>query len=275
MVLARVESQIKDELKMNSSLNDSDDAPVVSIITPTFNSSKYIRECYDSICSQTVTDWEWLVTDDCSSDNTMMVIESIAKADCRVIFHQNEFNVGSGDSRNYSIDKARGEFIAFLDSDDLWLEGKLAQQLAFMGDEIDFSFTGFSVIDKNGKPTGISMDATLRQSITYNDMLKKRATLGCSTVILRRSKVLEERMPSIRTGQDYAFWLQLLRKGLIAEALPSPLTSYRITPGSISRNKAKKALRQWQIYRQIENLGFVKSVYCFGFYAFRAIITRA
>ena len=110
--------------------------------------------------------------------------------------------------------------------------------------------------------------------ITYENMLRKKATLGCSTVMLRRASFRGLSMPSLRTGQDYATWLKLLRTATNAFPLTDVLTQYRILPNSISRNKIKKAKRQWQIYRQIEELSLIKSTECFIFYAWRAVFRK-
>lgn len=246
--------------------------PLVSIITPTYNSSHYILKTYDSIQSQTHSNWEWLVTDDCSTDDTIEVLESISATDARVKVFKNEINSGAASSRNISLKRAVGDFVCFLDSDDVWLPHKLVKQMKFMGDEIDFSFTSFEVIDDCGESMGKKIDTTHEICyFTYEDMLRKRATLGCSTVMLRRDRIGLIQMPLLRTGQDYALWLKILKQGHHAFLLKDNLTKYRISPNSISRNKVKKAKRQWQIYREIEKLSFPTALNCFSHYAWRAM----
>ncbi|WP_064605342.1 glycosyltransferase family 2 protein [Photobacterium sp. J15] len=246
----------------------------VSIITATFNSAAYIRETYESICNQTYTDWEWLVTDDCSTDDTLKVLNEIAANDQRVYVFKNPVNSGAAISRNVSLSNAKKEYIAFIDSDDLWDRRKLELQLKFMGDSGSFSFTAYRLVDEKGLPLEKTVDSTNVGSFSYEDMLRKKATIGCSTVILRSSSFVDISMPLIRTGQDYALWLKLLKTGTNATLYSDVLTSYRITPGSISRNKIKKAMRQWQIYRGIECLPLAKSLECFCFYAWRAVFKR-
>lgn len=245
-----------------------------SIITPCFNSSAYIRETYNSLLYQTSMDWEWLVTDDCSSDNTISILNEISKSDPRVKVFQSEFNSGAATSRNNSISHASGEFIAFIDSDDLWKPDKLEKQLEFMGSDINFSFTAYELIDAKGKSLNKYIDKNQTGFFSYNDMLRKKATLGCSTVILRKSAFDDLMMPLIRTGQDYALWLKILKTGNNAYVLNDILTQYRVLPGSISRNKVKKAKRQWQIYREIEKLDFIPAVINFCFYAYRAVFRK-
>lgn len=247
---------------------------LVSIITPSFNSEKYIEQTYFSLKSQSYENWEWLVTDDCSRDSTFDILLELSRNDSRIKPIRNKINIGAAHSRNLSLERSAGDYIAFIDSDDLWLDSKLEQQIKFMGNEIDFSFTAFSIINEDGSSAGKLVDANRCGSFSYSDMLKKSATLGCSTVMLRKSAFDDISMPLIRTGQDYALWLKLLKSGKLAHILGIPLTSYRITPNSISRNKLKKALRQWSIYRDIENISPIMSLYFFAFYAWRAVFRR-
>lgn len=246
----------------------------VSIITPTYNSDKYIYDTYICLVKQTHSNWEWIVTDDCSTDCTREILNRIAMEDSRVKFLQNEVNAGAAVSRNKSIDHISGGMVAFLDSDDLWDPSKLELQLAFMGDDCNFCFTGYHIMNEHSELSGRTVDTTQSGEFSYEDMLMKKATLGCSTVMIRRSFLGELRMPLLRTGQDYAYWLLLLREGNKAKVLPSALTYYRITPNSISRNKLKKAKRQWYIYRNVENISFLSSVFYFINYAVRAILRK-
>lgn len=246
----------------------------VSIITATYNSEFLIEATYESIRSQSFQDWEWVITDDCSSDNTWEVISLIAENDRRVKIFRNVENMGSAISRNNSIYSSSGRFLAFIDSDDLWVSNKLEKQLQFMVEGIDFSFTAYYLIDSRGKSLGRLVDSNQRGGFTYEEMLRKKATLGCSTVMIRKDAFPDIQMPLLRTGQDYATWLKLLRTGKKAFVIPEPLTGYRILPNSISRNKVKKAKRQWQIYREVEGLRFFKSLECFLFYAWRAVFRK-
>ncbi|WP_338564491.1 hypothetical protein [Erwinia sp. E_sp_W01_6] len=143
-----------------------------------------------------------------------------------------------------------------------------------MGNDINFSFTSYQLITLDGHPLNKIVDKNQIAPLSYHDMLKKKATLGCSTVMLRRSAFTDLSMPLIRTGQDYGLWLKLLRNGAIAYPLNKVLTKYRIVPNSISRNKFKKAKRQWEIYRSIEGLSIAYSAYCFMFYAWRATFRK-
>lgn len=248
---------------------------LISIITPAYNCDKFLMATYNSIRNQTNCNWEWLVTNDCSTDSTLAVLKGIAAKDSRVKIFSNEVNSGAAFSRNNSILNAKGEFIAFIDSDDLWYECKLDTQLRFMiENNVNFSFTAFELIGADEQPLWKNVDTHHIGSLSYEDMLRKKATLGCSTVMLRRAAFDDIKMPLIRTGQDYGLWLKLLKTGQMAEPITQVLTKYRILPDSISRNKFKKAKRQWQIYREIENLSFKKSLECFCFYAWQAVFRK-
>lgn len=246
----------------------------ISIITPTYNSSLYLSETIESVISQTHKDFELILVDDCSSDNTISIINSYMVIDDRIKLIKNIENKGAAFSRNTAMKISKYNYLAFLDSDDVWERDKLTKQLFFMkSKKISFSFTGFEIIDSKSKSTGKTVDTKQNGYFSYEDMLTKKATLGCSTVMLKKKSFKGLLvMPSIRTGQDYAFWLKLLKNtNEKAHILSLPLTNYRITPNSISRNKIKKAMRQWYIYREIEKMSFLKSCYCFYFYALRAV----
>lgn len=245
---------------------------LVSIVTATYNSETFVTELYNSLCAQEYKTWEWCVTDDCSSDSTVDVIRKIAEADPRVTLEVLDKNSGAGASRNKSVQRARGEFLAFVDSDDWWAPNKLSRQLDFMNsNKLDFTFTGYQVSHENGRLGNLVDCSGKYTEIGYTDLLRKSVTLGCSTVMLRRASFSKIEFPLIRTGQDYVLWLSLLKERGSASLLPEPLTYYRIHKGGISRNKFKKALRQWNIYRQIEKLGIIQSSICFCYYAWRAI----
>ncbi|MBY8100659.1 glycosyltransferase [Vibrio fluvialis] len=247
----------------------------ISIITASYNCDSVILSTFGSLQSQSNSNWQWIVTDDYSTDSTFSLLKNLASNDRCIQIFRNEVNSGAAVSRNNSISHSSGDFIAFIDSDDIWLPEKLEKQVAFMEENnIDFSFTAYELIDADGNPTGQQVDTHLKGPVTYEDMLRKKATLGCSTVMLRRSAFEDISMPLIRTGQDYALWLKLLKTGVKAYPMNEVLTQYRILPNSISRNKFKKAKRQWQIYREIEKLPLFKSIECFCYYAWRAVFRK-
>jgi teichuronic acid biosynthesis glycosyltransferase TuaG len=244
----------------------------ISIITANFNSHVFIQDTYNSIFRQTISNWEWLVTDDCSCDGSFDMLKMIAASDKRVKLFKNSTNLGAAIARNKSIAQAKGRFIAFIDADDLWAPEKLEKQMAFMlTNNAGISFTTYKIISEYGDDQHKEVDLNAPSIIDYHGLLSKRATFGCSTVMIDKNIVGSINMPNMRTGQDYATWLSILKIGFVAHLLREPLSSYRIVSGSISRNKFKKALRQWTIYRSHEKLSLFLSTYYFLWYAFRAV----
>lgn len=247
---------------------------IVSIITPCFNSRSFIRQCYESISAQTFENWEWIVTDDASSDGSVVELREIAARDPRVKPAFLDENKGPAHCRNASIDRAQGVFLAFLDIDDYWRHDKLETQLRVHRSGVPFTFTSFVQFRVSPDEDGKIIDPGPARHFSYNDMLHKRATLGCSTVMLDRTLVGSKRMPDIRSGQDYAFWLSILKDGVSAYLVPEPMTYYRIVPNSVSRNKFKKARRQWQIYRELERLPLLHSMWAYKSYIINAVLAR-
>jgi len=214
-----------------------------------------------------------LVTDDCSTDKTFLKLEEFAEVDPRIRIFKNPKNFGAAAARNMSIKNSKSRFLAFLDADDLWFPEKIKLQISFMKEEkCPISFTPFVLAGEAGeRQTDRVWDLSAPSRLDHEGLLKKMATFGCSTVMVDLDKTGEFKMPNLRTGQDYATWLMLLRRGNIACKYPEPLSTYRLVGQSLSRNKIKKAARQWQIYRELEKLGFRESSYYFVNYAFRAI----
>ena len=244
----------------------------ISIITPVYNSARFIVETYESIRHQTFRNWEWVVVDDCSNDESWELLKNIQDKDERVKVFRNPTNSGAAVSRNRAMDQASGDYIAFIDADDLWLPEKLDIQLKYMLDNaIEFSFTAYEVVDVEGRSLDKVIDKDVVACVGYREMLRKKVVLGCSTVMLSSKLVGDMRMPDLRVAQDYAYWLKLLKRGIFAYSINMSLTKYRIVPGSISRDKLKKAMLQWQLYRNTEKLSLFKSLQCFAGYAYRAI----
>lgn len=243
---------------------------LVSVITPAYNSAKFIEETIASVRSQTYSNWEMLVIDDCSEDNTCEVVEKIATVDRRIKLIRLRENVGVGMARNIAIKAAKGRFIAFLDSDDLWLPQKLEKQIKFMiENNVAFSYTQYQRILENGNI--VSGIVTIPKSLTYWELLKNTA-IAILTVVIDIEKTGLIEMVSQRSYSSYAdllLWLSLLKKGLIAYGIQENLALYRIVEGSMSSNKLKNAIGVWKIYRQIEKLNLPVASWCFINYAWR------
>lgn len=242
--------------------------PLVSVIMPSYNSARFIATSIESVREQTFKDWELIITDDCSKDDTCMIVEKFTAQDSRIKLFKLEENSGAAVARNNSIKQAKGQYIAFLDSDDIWLPEKLEKQLAFMKTfGIGFSFTAYrTFVDGLSRRNVIHVP----KSITYEKYLRN-TIIGCLTVIIDRRIVGDFSMPLLRKNQDMATWLDILRKGHIGYGLDIVLGEYRIVDGSISHNKLKAAKSVWVVYRSVENLSIGKSLFCFCGYIWNAV----
>jgi teichuronic acid biosynthesis glycosyltransferase TuaG len=241
---------------------------LVSIITPSYNSANYIGATIESIISQTYINWELIITDDCSTDQTIALIKSFQQKDKRIKLFENDVNSGAGVTRNNCIKHANGRYIAFCDSDDQWKPEKLERQLSFMlENNYAFTFTAYDVINELNEPKGVFIPPP---KVTYHSLLQT-CSIGCLTVIYDTKQLGKHYMPEIRKRQDYALWLKLIKQTKLAYGLTEPLAIYRSRSHSISSNKIKAAQFQWRIYREVEKLGFLASLYYFVHYAYFGI----
>ena len=247
---------------------------LVSIVVPVYNAARFIDETINTVLDQTYTNWELLLIDDKSTDDSVKLIKPYLTKDKRIKLLSNRRNSGAAVSRNKGIDAAKGRYIAFLDADDLWLPTKLEKQVAFMQkQDCAFSFTGYEFADENGKPNGkkVRVPAT----ITYRQSLKN-TTIFTSTVMLDM-QILEKdftHMPLIKRGQDTATWWKILKIIDEAYGLNYVLSYYRRTAESLSADKLTALKRTWNLYRDVEKLRFISSTYNFSWYLVNAVIRR-
>jgi len=245
---------------------------LVSIITPSYNSSKFILECIESVLSQTYENWEMIIVDDCSKDNSKEIISEHSTKDKRIKPIFLEKNVGAAEARNAAIRQSKGKYVAFLDSDDLWNPKKLEKQLSFMYEnEIAFSYTNYQFMSENGEDLSNIISAP--EKMTYDSYLKN-TIIGCLTVIIDREKSGEFEMPNIRSSHDMALWLLIMKRGFSAYGLDENLARYRIVSTSNTASKWHAAKDVWKVYRQVEKLSFIYSTWCFVWYAFNALKKR-
>ncbi len=247
---------------------------MVSIITPMYNSSKFIHWTVQSVLSQVYKNWEMIIIDDCSTDSSVDIIKSYISVDNRIKLILNETNLGAAPSRNLGIKKANGRYIAFLDSDDVWLPTKLNDQLNFMEkNKVAFSYCSYEIIDEDGnhiKDMIIKKDKPL-----YFDLLKSNY-IGCLTVILDL-KLMNEKMPympNIKTRHDHGLWLSLIKQGIKVLGYNKILAKYRSRSDSISYSKMKNAYYQWRLYRDIEQLNIFHSIFYLVCWAWFGLIKR-
>lgn len=233
--------------------------PETSIITPVFNANLHLEESLNSVLTQRYSDWEHILIDDGSQDDSVATIERYAALDSRVTLIRLEKNSGAAVARNAGIEVAKGRFIAFLDSDDLWLPEKLSAQVAFMESTgVALSYTGYEVMKENGERTGEV--STAAASLSYRDMLRYNK-IGCLTAMYDTRQLGKVYMPELRKRQDYALWLKILRQTGTARGLDQVLALYRQRSGSISRNKLDLLRYHWRLFRDFEELSVARSAY--------------
>ena len=232
---------------------------LVSVITPTYNCEKFIGETIESVMEQTYQRWEMIIVDDCSTDHTKEVVEEYAKKDNRIKYHCLEKNSGAAVARTEAMKLAEGEYMAFLDSDDLWMKEKLHKQFAFMKKhDIAFSCTSYEQVDEEGKPLNKVIKTIPRTD--YNRLLLD-CPVGNSTVMYNVAKMGKFEVPDIRKRNDDALWLQMLKKEKYIYGMRSILMKYRIRKDSISSNKLKVIKYHWILYRDIEHLSVIRSLF--------------
>lgn len=243
--------------------------PLVSIITPCFNSMNVIDRTIKSVVCQTIESWELIIIDDHSVDDSIINIQKWCEKDSRIRYLSLPANLGAARARNKGIELAKGHFIAFLDSDDVWYPDKLEKQIRFMLDNnISFSYTAYKKIDIDGNLLGI---INVPQKLAYYDLLKK-CEIGCLTAIYDIEKLGKIYMPDIYKRQDLGLWLKILKKIPYAYGINEVLAGYTVRNDSLSANKKSAALYTWRLYRNVENLPLIISLYYFSFYAINGIL---
>lgn len=242
---------------------------LVSIITPSFNSSLLISKTIKSVISQSFFEWEMIIVDDCSSDNSVEVIQAFVERNPRIKLIQLPENSGAAVARNTAIEAAQGRYIAFLDSDDAWLPNKLEKQIAFM-QENNYPFT-FAAYDKVNESDEVFGHVGVPSKVAYSDLLKS-CSIGCLTAIYDTEYFGKVYMPLIRKRQDLGLWLRLLKKTEYAYGLNETLGLYKLRSDSISANKKSAAMFTWRLYREVEKLNLFKASYYFSHYAVRGLL---
>lgn len=242
--------------------------PLVSIIMPAYNAEKYIEEAIESILNQTYSNWELLICDDCSSDRTRAIVKEYKDNNKRIKLFELKENSGAAKARNTSIEQAKGEYISFLDSDDVWFETKLSDQINFMTkNNYLFSCTYYNKIDGNSK--SLAKVIRYKNEADFEELLKNCP--GNSTVVYN-SKVLGKfYISSIRKRNDYLMWFQVIDKSKKIYCLDRTLSSHRVIENSLSNNKKDLIKYHWRIYRKELNLGVFKSSYYCMYWIYKGL----
>ncbi len=241
---------------------------LVSVIMPAYNCGKYICQSIDSVLKQTVNDWEIRIVDDCSTDDTSERIRPYLEQYPNKIFYTRlEKNGGPAVARTEAIRQARGKYIAFFDSDDLWMPEKLDKQIRFMEENgALFSATAYEQMDDDGNSLGcVCYPPDLTD---YKKMLLLSNPIGNTTVMYDRSVLGKYEVPPIKKRNDFALWLKILRDTEYCYGINENLALYRVRNNSVSSNKLAQAKYHWQLYRKIEGFGVFRSAFYMLCWAF-------
>ena len=234
--------------------------PLISIITPNYNAQKFVSETIQSVLNQTYQNWELIIVDDCSTDNSLQIINSFVVLDKRMSLLKLTKNSGPAVARNKAIEFSKGDYIAFLDSDDRWFSTKLEKQLTFMQQQdIALSFTSYNSYDEERQDEKVLES---RAKVTYKNLLTNNY-IGCLTAMYSVSKLGKVFMPVIAKRQDWALWLKITKMDVIAYGMPEILASYTRRNTSVSSSKWKLLKYNWKIYREFEKLNISSSLFYF------------
>ena len=247
---------------------------MVSIVVPVYNAANYIEKTIEMVCRQTYKDWELILVDDASRDNSVQVIEEYIKNQGkRIRLIRKKVNQGAAEARNTGIDASSGRFIAFLDADDVWMPNKLEEQVAYMERTgAAFCFHAYEFGDENARPTGKIVHVP--EKLKYKQALS-RTIIFTTTVMFDTEKIDMEiiHMPNI-PSEDTATWWRILKSGYEAYGLDENLAIYRRPAKSLSSNKLEAIRRIWFLYRNIAGLSVAQSLFYFGGWAVRATLRR-
>ncbi|MFW0713404.1 glycosyltransferase family 2 protein [Aliarcobacter butzleri] len=245
---------------------------LVSIITPSYKSERFISQTIESVLSQTYQDLEMIIVDDVSPDNSNKIIEEYCKKDNRIKLIRLEKNSGPAIARNRAIEEAKGRYIAFLDADDLWKPEKLEKQIRFMEEKnCALSCSAYETMSEEGVLQNKFITIPLK--ISYKDLLKSNH-IGCLTAIYDTQKVGKIYMPLINKRQDYGLWLKILRKIDFAYGINEPLATYRLMSNSVSSNKISLFKYHYKLFREFENIGKIKTLYYLCWHVLTKLIYR-
>ena len=244
---------------------------LVSIIVPVYNAGKFIEKTIENINQQTYQNWELILVNDKSIDNSVEIINKYLSPKIKLI--NLEKNMGPANARNRGINDAKGNYICFLDADDLWENTKLEKQVKFMKEkQCEFSFTGYQFMSSDGEKKGKKV--YIPAELTYKQALKN-TTIFISTVMFDMSNITKDEIKiSDMKIEDTATWWRILRNGYVAYGLNEILTFYRRSENTRSSNKVKAIKGAWEIYRKQEKFNILKSLYYFNWYLFNAVKRR-
>jgi len=254
-------------LQANS--KNTENTPLVSVIIPAYNAERFIAKTLESVICQTYSNWEALVLDDGSRDDTIGIVNRFVEQDSRIRLYQNPQNMGVAATRNRGIELSSGEFVAFLDSDDVWHADKLEKQLQRAETaQADIVYCSYALVQEKD---GSRRDYIVPEETDYEKMLYENV-LGCSTVMLKRKLVEQQKFDVNFYHEDYALWLKLLRNGAKAAGISQVLVDYTVIENSRSFNKWNAAKKRWQVWKAQERISVRKRLILLSRYAFRGVV---
>ena len=246
--------------------------PLVSILIPTYNSEKFIADSIQSVQNQSYKNWEMILVDDCSTDNTRGIVLEMAQSDKRIQFLRLEKNSGTGVARNTALAKASGRYIAFLDADDLWKPEKLKKQIDFLtAKNLPFTFSFYDCIDEEGNKLNKRVEAP--QKLSYRQLFFCNY-VGNLTGIYDVDYFGKVEISSIRKRQDWMLWLSILKKIKTAQAVPESLAFYRIRENSISTSKLDLIKYNFAVYRRFHGLNLAVALICMSGFLFTQLLVK-
>lgn len=245
---------------------------LVSILIPTFNAEKSIKAAVESVQKQTYENWEMILVDDASTDETVKIIADFAQKDSRIKHYQLQTNSGNGFARNIALEKASGKYIAFLDADDLWFPEKLEKQIQFLkANNLSFTFSFYDCIDDNGNNLNRRVQTPI--PLTYKQLFFCNY-VGNLTAIYDADFFGKIKLESSQKRQDWRLWLTILKQIKTAEAVPESLAFYRIRKDSISSSKFKLIKHNFGVYREFHGYNLVFSVFLMMRFLFTQLIIK-
>jgi teichuronic acid biosynthesis glycosyltransferase TuaG len=245
---------------------------LVSIITPTYNAEKFIRATIESVQNQTYQNWEMILVDDASTDETVKIISDFAEKDSRIKLFKLEKNSGNGFARNIALEKAVGKYIAYLDADDLWFPNKLEKQIEFLEENnLHFTFSFYDCIDEEGNSLNRRVEAPI--NLTYDELFFCNY-VGNLTAIYDADYFGKIVIEATQKRQDWRLWLTILKQIQVTKPVPEPLAFYRIRKDSISSSKFKLIKHNFGVYREFHGFNFMFSVLLMTRFLFTQLIIK-
>lgn len=259
-------------MSLNAKAHIKEKAELCSIIMPAYNSEKYIAQAIESVLNQDYTNWELIIINDCSTDNTEQIIKSYQQKDAankRIKLINLTQNRGVANARNIGIQNAKGKYIAFFDADDIWQKEKLYKQIQLLeSTNADITYTAYQMIDETGKPI---KERRIKETLQLKDLLKENSIIF-SSVVCKKASIVNKHFKSEWYHEDYVFLLDLAKEGKNFKGINKSLMKYRVHQSGRSFNKQRAAKYRWKIYREYLGMNILKTLYYFIAYFWNGVM---